>query len=240
MTYIDAYLLAVAKDKVDAYRDLARRSAPLWEEFGAIGYLECLADDAPYGELTSFPRAVMARDDETVVLSWIMYPSREARDTGSKAAMSDPRMAEMMQTMPVDGKRMIFGGFAPIVEHQLGAEGVGYVDGFVTSAPRSRLHEYKDLANLGAQVWTDHGALSYVECMADDVPYGELTSFPRAVQAGPDDVVFFSWATYRDRETRDAVGRKVMADPRLSGDMDKMPFNAKTMIYGGFVPIVLG
>ncbi|MDB5412094.1 MAG: signal recognition particle, partial [Rubritepida sp.] len=87
---------------------------------------------------------------------------------------------------------------------------------------------------LGGEVWMELGALAYVECVGDDVPYGELTSFPRAVQAKEDEVVAFSWITYESREKRDEVNKKVMADPRLKESMSNMPFDGKRMIYGGF------
>ena len=109
-----------------------------------------------------------------------------------------------------------------------------YVDGFVLAVPKANLEAYKEMARLGGQVWMEHGALSYVETIADDVPYGELTSFPRAVQAKDDEVVVFSWATYPDRAARDATMAKVMADPRLKGGPDDMPFDGKRMIFGGF------
>lgn len=113
-----------------------------------------------------------------------------------------------------------------------------YVDGFVLAVPKANLEAYKEMARLGAQVWMEHGALSYVECLADDVPYGELTSFPRAVQAKDDEVVVFSWATYPDRAARDATMAKVMADPRLKSDPASMPFDGKRMIWGGFESFV--
>ena len=109
-----------------------------------------------------------------------------------------------------------------------------YVDGFVLAVPKANLEAYKDMARLAGSVWMEHGALSYVECLADDVPYGELTSFPRAVQAKDDEVVVFSWITYPDRAARDEINKKVMADPRLKGDPAAMPFDGKRMIYGGF------
>jgi uncharacterized protein YbaA (DUF1428 family) len=109
-----------------------------------------------------------------------------------------------------------------------------YVDGFVLAVPKDRLDDYKEMAALGAKVWMEHGALSYVECIGEDVPYGELTSFPRAVQAKDDEVVIFSWATYADRKTRDEVMAKVMADERMKGDPANMPFDGKRMIFGGF------
>lgn len=109
-----------------------------------------------------------------------------------------------------------------------------YVDGFVLAVPKSRLDDYRKMAALGSEVWMELGALSYVECLADDVPYGELTSFPRAVQATDDEVVVFSWITYESREKRDEINAKVMTDPRMQQWQSDMPFDGKRMIYGGF------
>jgi uncharacterized protein YbaA (DUF1428 family) len=113
-----------------------------------------------------------------------------------------------------------------------------YVDGFLLAVPKARLDEYKDMARKGKEVWMEHGALSYVEAMGDDVPYGELTSFPRAVQAKDDEIVIFAWVTYESREARDRIMKKVMEDERMNGDMEKMPFDGKRMIFGGFEAIV--
>ena len=109
-----------------------------------------------------------------------------------------------------------------------------YVDGFVLAVPKARMDDYKALARLGAEVWKDHGALSYVECVADDVPYGTLTSFPRAVMVTEEETVVFSWITYESREARDAINAKVMADPRMKDAMTSAPFDGKRMIFGGF------
>ncbi|KAA1182786.1 DUF1428 domain-containing protein [Rhizobium tropici] len=111
---------------------------------------------------------------------------------------------------------------------------MSYVDGFVVAVPKDKIEAYKALARKGGEVWREYGALSYVEAIGDDVPYGELTSFPRAVQATEDEVVVFSWITYESRESRDAIMAKVMADPRLEHEMKNMPFDGKRMIYGGF------
>lgn len=115
---------------------------------------------------------------------------------------------------------------------------MSYVDGFVLAVPKAKLPAYKKMARLGAKVWMEHGALSYVEAVADDVPYGKLTSFPRSVKAKKTETVIFSWITYKSRKDRDAILKKVMADPRLKMDMKKMPFDAKRMIYGGFKAVV--
>ena len=115
---------------------------------------------------------------------------------------------------------------------------MAYVDGFIIPLPREKVEEYKAQARLGEQVWREHGAVDYVECIGDDVPYGELTSFPRAVQAKEDEVVVFSWAVYKSREHRDEVMKKVMADPRMKADWENMIFDGKRMIFGGFQPFL--
>ncbi|WP_225772587.1 DUF1428 domain-containing protein [Inquilinus sp. Marseille-Q2685] len=111
---------------------------------------------------------------------------------------------------------------------------MSYADGFVLAVPKARLEEYKEMARKAGAVWKEHGALAYVECIGDDVPYGELTSFPRAVQAKEDEIVVFAWVVYENRAARDEILKKVFADPRLQGDHAAMPFDGKRMIYGGF------
>jgi uncharacterized protein YbaA (DUF1428 family) len=101
-----------------------------------------------------------------------------------------------------------------------------YVDGFVVAVPKRNIEAYKELARKAGEVWKEHGALAYVECLGDDVPYGELTSFPRAVQATEDEIVAFSWIVYESRQQRDAVNAKAMADPRLKDSLTNMPSTA--------------
>ncbi len=115
---------------------------------------------------------------------------------------------------------------------------MSYVDGYVLAVPKAKLEEYKALARVAGGVWKEHGALSYVECVADDVPSGELTSFPRAVQAKDDEVVVFSWIVFESRLRRDEINAKVMTDPRLKPGMENMPFDGKRMIWGGFAPFL--
>jgi uncharacterized protein YbaA (DUF1428 family) len=111
---------------------------------------------------------------------------------------------------------------------------MSYVDGFLLSVPKANLEAYKEHARVSADVWMEHGATSYVESLAEDVPYGELTSFPRAVQAKDDEIVVFAWATYPDKAKRDEVMKKVFEDPRMKPAMENMQFDGKRMIYGGF------
>jgi uncharacterized protein YbaA (DUF1428 family) len=116
----------------------------------------------------------------------------------------------------------------------------GYTDGFILPVPRKNIDKYKKMAKLAGKVWMDHGALAYVECVADDVKPGKVTSFPQSVKLKKGEVVFFSWATYKSRAHRDRVLKKVMADKRLAGMMDPkaMPFDGMRMFWGGFKPMV--
>jgi uncharacterized protein YbaA (DUF1428 family) len=114
-----------------------------------------------------------------------------------------------------------------------------YVDGFVLPVPQDRLGDYRKLARKAGKVWMEHGALQYVECVADDVQAGKSTSFPQAVKLKPGEVVVFSWILYRSRAHRDKVNGLAMADPRIAGmGPEAMPFDGKRMFWGGFKPIV--
>jgi uncharacterized protein YbaA (DUF1428 family) len=115
-----------------------------------------------------------------------------------------------------------------------------YVDGFVVPVPKKKLDAYKRLARKAGKIWKEHGALEYVECVADDVKPGKLTSFPQSVKLKRTEVVVFSWIVYKSRAQRDRVLGKVMNDPRLAAMMDPaaMPFDAKRMFWGGFKEIV--
>ena len=117
---------------------------------------------------------------------------------------------------------------------------MAYVDGFVLPLPKSKIEEYRAMANLAADVWREHGALEYREWIADDVKPGKLTSFPQSVDLKDDETVVFAWITYASREQRDRVNAKVMEDPRLADMMrpDSQPFDGKRMIYGGFAALV--
>ena len=116
MNYIDGFVVPVPTAKREDYRKLAQTAAAVFKDHGALSVVECWGDDVPEGKLTSFPMAVQRKDDETVVFSWITWPSKEARDVGMKKSMEDPRMDHDPAKMPFDGKRMIFGGFQVIVE----------------------------------------------------------------------------------------------------------------------------
>lgn len=117
---------------------------------------------------------------------------------------------------------------------------MAYVDGFIVPLPRSKVDDYKKMAEKAGAVWREHGALEFHENIADDVKPGKVTSFPQSVDLKDDEVVVFSWITYESREHRDEVNAKVMKDPRLADMMspEAMPFDGKRMIYGGFRELV--
>lgn len=113
-----------------------------------------------------------------------------------------------------------------------------YVDGFIVPVPKKKLNAYIKMAKLGRKVWMEYGALEYHECVADDVKKGKSTSFPQSVKLKPNEIVIFSWITYKSRKHRDQIMKKVMKDPRLTQFMDDMPFDGKRMIWGGFKTVV--
>jgi uncharacterized protein YbaA (DUF1428 family) len=111
-----------------------------------------------------------------------------------------------------------------------------YVDGFVVPVPKRKLAAYRAMARKAGKVWMEHGALQYVEAVADDVKPGKVTSFPQSVKLKAGETVFFSYVVYKSRADRDRVNKKVMSDPRLKDMMDpkKLPFDGKRMFFGGF------
>jgi uncharacterized protein YbaA (DUF1428 family) len=121
MAYVDGFVIPVPRRKLDAYRRISRKAGKIWREHGALEYKECVADDVPLGKVTSFPRSVKRKKDETVIFAWISYKSRAHRDRVNKKVMDDPRLAEMMspenaKDMPFDTQRMIYGGFEVVVD----------------------------------------------------------------------------------------------------------------------------
>jgi uncharacterized protein YbaA (DUF1428 family) len=116
MNYVDGFVAAVPTANREIYRQHASTAAVVFREYGALNVVECWGDDVPEGKLTSFSMAVKREADETVVFSWVTWPSRQVRDEAWKKVMADPRLRPDANPMPFDGKRLIYGGFKVIVE----------------------------------------------------------------------------------------------------------------------------
>ena len=117
MSYVDGFVAAVPTANKAAYKELAVKAAAVFREFGATEVVECWSDDVPDGKVTDFRRAVKAEEGESIVFSWIRWPSKEVRDAGNEKCHEDPRM-QAMRDMPFDGKRMIYGGFAVLLDQR--------------------------------------------------------------------------------------------------------------------------
>ena len=114
-----------------------------------------------------------------------------------------------------------------------------YVDGFVLPVPKKNLANYRRMAKTAGKVWRDHGALEYIECVADDVKPGKVTSFPQSVKLKPGETVIFAYIVYKSRAQRERINAKVMKDPRLANmDPKALPFDGKRMFWGGFKALV--
>jgi uncharacterized protein YbaA (DUF1428 family) len=116
MTYIDGFVAAVPTANKQKFIDHAKKGDSVFVELGARRVLECWGDDVPEGKVTDFRRAVKAKDDETVVFSWVEWPDKATRDKAMPKMMDDPRMQPDQNPMPFDGQRLVYGGFAPVVE----------------------------------------------------------------------------------------------------------------------------
>jgi uncharacterized protein YbaA (DUF1428 family) len=237
MSYVDGFVVAVPAANKEAYRRHAAEAAPLFREFGVIRMAECWGDDVPGGKLTDFRRSVKGEDGEIVVFSWLEYRSKAVRDAANERFRSDPRLREMGAHMPFDASRMIYGGFASILDEGAGGE-MAYVDGFLVAVPTAKKGAYRDMAAKAAPIFLKHGATRIVENWGDDVPDGKVTDFRRAVQAAADETVVFSWIEWPSRQARNEGSAKVMADPLMQMDGQDMPFDGKRMIYGGFASLL--
>ena len=234
MGYIEGFLTPVPTANKDSYQKHAEQAAGLFKDLGATRLYEGWGDDVPDGKRTDFKRAVQAKADETVLFSFIEYPSKEARDSANERMKDHPAMEEMSD-MPFDGKRMIWSGFSPIVDK--GEPGKGrYVDGYIAPIPAGNEQAYRDMAEKNSDMFLRHGATRVVETFGDDLMDGKVTDYKRAVEAQVGETIAYSWIEWPDKETRDAGWAKVEAE--MKGNEQIMPFDGKRMIYGGFSTLV--
>lgn len=234
MTYYTGSIAAVPTTNKQAYIEHATAAWPLFQGYGATRMVETWGVDVPHGKVTDFHRAVEAKDDESVVFSWIAWPDKATADAAWPKMESDPAMKTLPE-MPFDGSRMIFGGFSPVFT-QGQAAGQGYYQGFALAVPAANRAAYVDMAKQGWEMFQKGGAVGMVEAWGEDVPRGKRTDFYRATQAEGDEVPVFSWMVWPDRATCDAAA-KAMEEGMDCQDMPEMPFDGKRMFWGGFEPV---
>jgi uncharacterized protein YbaA (DUF1428 family) len=240
VTYIDGFLIPVPTAKKADFIAHASKIDPVFIEHGARRVVECWGEDVPHGKTTDFYRAVDARDDETIVFSWIEWPDKAMRDAMHAKAddlmRTDPRVSREHNPLPFDGQRMIFGGFEPIFASGRYRRDA-YVQGFVLPA-----HDRDGYRKMAAEAWplfAEYGALQVVETWQEDVPEGKQTDFFRSVKTEPGEQVVFSWMLWPSRDACDAAAEKMQSDERMKAPPEgAMPFDPQRMIHAGFLPVV--
>ena len=241
MSYIDGFVIAVPTANKDKFIAHANKGDSVFLDFGATRVVECWGADVKPGHTIDFQGAVEAKDGETIVFSWIEWPDKAIRDAGMAKMMDpgfkDPRMDQETNPSPFDGKRMIYGGFQPIVEHGTW-NASDYVQGFIVPVPEGKREDYRAMADEAWQMFKGYGATGVVEAWGDDVPAGQQTDFYRAVKAGPDEKAVFSYMTWPSREVCDAAAQKMQSDPEMEMP-DDMPFDPQRIVHGGFEPLVV-
>ncbi|TKW66400.1 MAG: DUF1428 domain-containing protein [Paracoccus denitrificans] len=234
MTYYTGMVAAVPTANKQAYIDHAKAAWPLFQKHGAVRTVETWGVDTPKGKVTDFQGAVQAKDDETIVFTWIEWPDRAAADKAWQAMESDPDMAAMGE-MPFDGSRMIYGGFEPVMSAGQ-VDGADHYQGFLLAVPEKNRDAYEKMAHDAWGMFQKFGCLGIAENWGVDVPRGKQTDFYRATKAEDGEAVLFSWTAWPDRATCDEAGKKMEAE--MEGvEMPEMPFDGKRMMWGGFETI---
>ncbi len=242
MSYIDGFVLAVPTANKQKFIAHANKADSVFIEYGATRVVECWGADVPKGKTTDFQGAVQATDEETVAFSWIEWPDKASRDNVmqrmDELGKTDERFDPAKNPMPFDGKRMIYGGFEPIVE-QGEHSGDSYVQGFIIPVPAGKREDYRKMAEDAWTMFKGYGALRVVEAWGDDVPDGKVTDFRRAVKAEADEKIVFAFMEWPSREVCDAASKRMMSDGNMTlPEGMEMPFDMKRMVYGGFTRVV--
>lgn len=244
MPYIQGFVIAVPTANKQKFIDHANLGDEVFLDHGATRVLECWQDNVPKGHTTDFFGAVDCKEDESVVFSWLEWPSKAVHDK------MDAQMEEIMKTeerfdpeknpMPFDGMRMIYGGFEPVVEEgEITAN--PYVQGFIVPVPSGNKEAYRKAALDMWEIMKDYGARRVVEAWQENVPHGKQTDFFRAVKAEDGEIVVFSFIEWESKEICNGAHDKMMQDERMKqfeGQEQNMPFDGKRMVYGGFKPVV--
>lgn len=235
MPYIAGFVAPVPNENKEIYRKHAADAVPYFKGLGITRCVESWGDDVPEGKVTDFRRSVNARDGESIAFAWQEYPDRATFDEANRKMMSDPAMEDMGQTMPFDGKRMIWGGFDVITDIGRGGP-MGYIDGSLIAVPRGARADYEAYVSTLNVVILEYGATRIVDAWGDAVPEGEVTDFRRAVEAKSEEDVLFSWVEWPSKPVRDEAWGKIFADPRMHAAQP--PYDEGRRVHGGFSPLV--
>ena len=237
MDYFQGFLIPVTASKKDEYLKLAKESAPFFAEYGAGRTVENWASDVPKGDITDMWRGVKAKDDESVVFSWVEWESKAAVDKAHEGMTSDERMNEPAE-MPFDGMRMIYAGF-----EVLGESGErrkpGYVQGYVAPVPKANREAYAEMCATMRQIALDCGAQRLVDGWSDDIADGKETDFKQAVNAKDGESIAFGFAEWPSKEAFEEGSAKMMQDERMPQPGSDMPMDGQRLIYGGFETIYI-
>lgn len=240
MSYIDGFVIAVPTVNKHEFIEHAKEFDAILMDMGAVRILECWGEDVPEGKLTDFRRAVQATGEETVAFSWIEWPDKAARDAAfakiQEMMETEERFDPVKNPPPFDGKRMVFGGFAAIVDIGRPA-GDGYMQGFVIPVPEGKQDAYCKLEEESWPYFQGLGALRVMAAWQDDVPEGRQTDFFRAVNAEAGEKIVFAFMEWPSRDVCDQAAKTMQSDEGMPMPTE-MPFDGKRMIYGGFTPVV--
>lgn len=237
MTYVDGFLLAVPSANKETYRKHAEEAWPMFRDLGAASMVEGWGDDVPDGKINSINSAVMRKEDETSLFSWVTWPDKATRDAGWQKMMANGPPEGATESMPFDGKRMIYGGFQTLLGDVRAK--AGYIDGTVMPVKADQREAFTTASKKMADLFIEHGAIAVVDCWGDDLPEGKVNDFHGAVLRKPEEAIVFSWIGWKDKAARDAAWEKLMADPRMEEfGPNTVGADMGRMIFGGFTPLV--
>jgi uncharacterized protein YbaA (DUF1428 family) len=234
MSYFTGSVIPVPHANRQIYIDHVKALWPVFRRCGATRMVENWSVDVPRGGNIDLYAAVNAREDEAVVFAWVEWPDSATADAAWQVMQTDPEMAAI--DMPFDGRRMIFGGFAPVFEGGTDHD-AGYIQGFVLAVPEANRAAYAKMASAAWEgEFRPRGSLGMTEGWGLDVPHGKETDFFRATKAADGEVPLFSWVAWPDKATCD-VATTAMEAGMTDQEWPDMPFDAARMMWGGFEPV---
>ena len=248
MSYVSGFVAAVPTANKAAFIKHCEVSAVAMKKLGATQIVECWGEDVAEGKVTSFPMAVAKKPEETIVFSWVVWPSKAVCDNCVAKMMAGevPELDPKQHPMPFDGKRMLVGGFDMVMAEPKGSPplkaNASYIVGGVAAVPTANKEAYiKYCHEVMSVVLTKLGANRLVECWGVDVPDGEVTSYKMATKQKADETVVFSWAEWPSKEVSHAANAKMMAGgvPEFDPKQNPMPFDGQRMFLGGFTPLLV-